>query len=70
MHAVVVLGLVPYQAKIGLGKRLRNDLFCEEWDIKPQLNQSSHDECTQYVRDINNVTRPASNNCKQLVIYQ
>jgi len=23
-----------------LGKRLRNDLFCVEWDVKPQLSQS------------------------------
>jgi len=23
-----------------LGKRLRNGLFCVEWDVKPQLNQS------------------------------
>jgi len=23
-----------------LGKRLRNDPFCVEWDVKPQLNQS------------------------------
>jgi len=37
MHAFVVLGLVfsiPGQ-EIGLGKRLRNDPFCVEWDIKP-----------------------------------
>ena len=36
------LGLVfstPRQ-EIGLGKRLRNDLFCVEWDVKPQLSQS------------------------------
>ena len=42
MRAFVVLGLVfsiPSQ-EIGLGKRLRNDLFCVEWDIKPQLSQS------------------------------
>ena len=42
MHVFVVLGLVfsvPSQ-EIGLGKRLRNDLFCVEWDIKAQLNQS------------------------------
>ena len=42
MRASVVLGLVfsvPSQ-EIGLGKRLRNDLFCVEWDIKAQLNQS------------------------------
>jgi len=26
--------------KIGLGKRLQNDLFCVEWGIKPQLSQS------------------------------
>jgi len=23
-------------------KRVRNDLFCVEWDVKPQLNQSIH----------------------------
>jgi len=42
MHDFVVLGLVfsiPSQ-ETGLGKRLRNDLFCVEWDVKPQLNQS------------------------------
>ena len=42
MHAFVVLGLVfsiPSQ-EIGLGKRLQNDLFCVEWDVKPQLSQS------------------------------
>ena len=22
-----------------MGKRLRNDLFCVEWDIKPQINK-------------------------------
>ena len=36
------LGLVfsmPSQ-EIGFGKRLRNDLFCVEWDVKPQLNES------------------------------
>ena len=26
--------------EIGLGKRLSNDLFCFEWDVKPQLSQS------------------------------
>jgi len=42
MRALVVLGLVfsiPSQ-EIGLGKRLRNDLFCLEWDMKPRLSQS------------------------------
>jgi len=42
MRAFVVLGLVfsiPSQ-EIGLGKRLRNDLFCVEWDVKPKLSQS------------------------------
>ena len=42
MHAFIVLGLVfsiPSQ-EIGLGKRLRNNLFCVEWDVKPQLSQS------------------------------
>ena len=41
MRAFVVLGLVfstPSQ-ETGLGKRLRNDLFFVEWDVKPQLNQ-------------------------------
>ena len=26
--------------KIGLGKRLRNDPFCVQWDMKPRLSQS------------------------------
>ena len=40
MHAFVVLGLVfsIYNQK---GKRLRNDIFCVEWDVKPQLSQSA-----------------------------
>ena len=53
MHADAVLGLVfsaPSQ-EIGLGKRLRNDLFCVEWDAKLQLsqsmNQSTNSECSQ-----------------------
>jgi len=29
---------IPSQ-EIGLGKRLRNDLFGVEWDVKPQLSQ-------------------------------
>ena len=43
MSAFVVLGLVFFipSQDIGLGKRLRNDLFCVEWDVKPQLNESS-----------------------------
>jgi len=42
MRGFVVSGLVfstPCQ-EIGLGKRLRNDLFCVEWDVKPELSQS------------------------------
>ena len=27
--------------EIGLGERLWNDLFCVEWNVKPQLNQST-----------------------------
>jgi len=40
-RAFVVLGLVfsTLSQDIGLWKRLRNDLFCVEWDVKPQLNQ-------------------------------
>ena len=34
-HAFVI----PSQS-LGFGKCLRNDLFCVEWDVKPQLNQS------------------------------
>jgi len=30
---------IPGQ-EIGVGKRLQNDLFCVNWDVKPQLNQS------------------------------
>ena len=44
MHDFVVLSLVfsiPSQ-EIGLEKRPRNDLFCVEWVIKPQLNQSTY----------------------------
>jgi len=42
VRAFVVLGLVfstPSQ-DIGLWKRLRNDLFSVEWDVKPQLSQA------------------------------
>jgi len=42
MCAFVVFGLVfPYQAKrLAWGTSgLWNDLFCVEWDVKPQLNQ-------------------------------
>jgi len=45
MRAFVVLGLVfsmigQETTQTSLAKRLRNDLFCVEWDVKPQLNQS------------------------------
>jgi len=33
--------LVPSQ-DIGYEERLRNDLFCVEWDVKPELNQSTN----------------------------
>ena len=39
MHAFVALSLV-FSILVGLGKRLRNDLFCVEQDVTPQLNQS------------------------------
>ena len=42
MRTSVVLGLVfsiPSQ-ETGLWKRLRNYLFCVEWDVKPQLHHS------------------------------
>jgi len=28
--------------EIGWKERLRYDLYCVEWDVKPQLNQSTH----------------------------
>jgi len=42
MHAFVVLGLVFFilSQETVLGKHLRNDLFCVERDVKPQLRQS------------------------------
>jgi len=42
MLAFVVLGLVFFlpSPEIGLGKRLRIDLFCVEWIIKPLVDQS------------------------------
>jgi len=42
MCACVVLGLVFHtKPRDWLGERLRNDLFCVERDIKPQLSQSA-----------------------------
>ena len=43
MHAFVMLGLVfsILSQEIGLGKHLWNDLFCVEWDVKPQLDQGT-----------------------------
>jgi len=43
--------------EIGLVKRLRNDLFCVEWDVKQlRLNQSTHpaaDFCTWNITEFN-----------------
>ena len=50
MRAIVVLGLVfsiPSR-EVGSGKRLRNDLFCVEWDVKPQLDRSIESACADY----------------------
>jgi len=39
MCAFVVLGFVfLYQGKRLAWERLRNDQFCVEWDVKPQLS--------------------------------
>jgi len=35
-----MLGLVP-SILLGWEERLRNDLFCAEWNVKPELNQST-----------------------------
>jgi len=42
MCAFVVLDLVSSVLcqEIGSEECLQNDLFCVEWDVKPQLNQS------------------------------
>jgi len=41
MCAFVVLGLFFHTKAIDwLGERLRNDLFCVVWDVKPQLRQN------------------------------
>jgi len=43
MRAFLVLGLVFFpipRQEISLAKRLRSDLFCVEWDVKPQLSRS------------------------------
>ena len=38
----MALGLVSsvISQQIGWGKSLQNELFCVEWDVKPQLSQS------------------------------
>jgi len=40
MCALLVLGLVfaILSQEIASGNRIQNDLFCVEWDVKPQLN--------------------------------
>jgi len=51
MRAFVLFDLVfsMTSQEIDLGTRLQNDLFCVEWDIKPQLiNQSLCDEFQYY----------------------
>ena len=53
MHAFVVRsGLVFFHTKPRdwLGKRLRNDFFCVEWDVKPQLNTNQSTPCVALVR--------------------
>jgi len=44
MHAFVVLGsFFPYQAKkLAWGNVCDNDLFFVEWDVKPQLSQTTN----------------------------
>jgi len=54
MCAFVVLGLVfPYQAKRLAWERLQNDLFCVEWDVKPQLSQSNQNQLRKKLRATN-----------------
>ena len=36
----IAVCIVSPSQEIGLGKHLRNDLFCVEWDAIPQLSQS------------------------------
>jgi len=57
MRAFVVLGLVTFHVKPKdwLGERLRNDIFCVECVVKPQLSQSN-ERCykfaAHYVQEI------------------
>jgi len=43
LFAFVVLGLISSVLcqEIGWEERVRSDLFYVEWDVKPQLNQTS-----------------------------
>jgi len=41
MRVFVVLDVIfsTPSPEIGFGKRLRNDIFSVDWDVKPQLNE-------------------------------
>jgi len=41
-YDVIVKGLLSTSQEIGWEEHLRNNLFCVEWDVKPELNQSAH----------------------------
>jgi len=57
MFAFVVFGLVFHTKPTDwLGERLRNDLFCAELDVKPQLSQPMRpDSSLRYRRYINHL---------------
>jgi len=54
MRAFVVLGVV-----FSVGERLRSDLFCVNWDVKPQLRQSINQDFS----DDFNLARPRYRLC-------
>jgi len=68
MRAFVVLGLFFYRTKQrdSPRKRLRNDLFCVEWDVKPQLNQARSKIVTGHFADTARVVCGAGQSLKNV----
>jgi len=67
MRAFVLLGLFFYRTKQrdSPRKRLRNDLFCVEWDVKPQLNQARSKIVTGHFADTARVVCGAGQSLKK-----
>jgi len=52
-----------------LGKRLGNDLFCVEWDVKPQLNQSINQSANLDVDDASSFNDPPAQVVQVLLAF-